>query len=273
MTQHVELNHGQVLTDGLLDPIQELLGAASPNFRVTVKNATTLAVVAATDNGQMSIAINGRYRWRTTETTAALPGGLPDGTHPVFVTASANDFTGPIENPDKTVHTFGLEIKKTGETPSSAHYREVGKVTVASGAITGFEQLVSSVSGAQIASGALSGSGDLTWAREQSGAWVPTIKASAVTRAKLAPAVVQTVRQTALEVGASSELTQIFTFPVAFPDANFTVSGMLVANGGVTYSNLFWWVHIREKSKVSIRFKNETASARKFDFDLTAVGD
>lgn len=179
MTQHIELNHENILHDGFLDPIQELLSAATPNFRIKIKNSTTLEIDAGTGNDQISIAIDGKYRYRSTDTTAALPGGLANGEHPVFVTASANDFTGPVKEPDKTVHTFGLEIKKTGETPSTALYRRVGTVTVKSEAIVGFEQTVSSVSGAQVESGALSSAGDIEWERVGI-AWVPNLKKDAV---------------------------------------------------------------------------------------------
>jgi hypothetical protein len=187
MTQNDPLNHGQIAHEGFFDAIQEMLGAHVGGFRLERVNTTTIKVAAGTENGQVSIAVQGRYRWRTSETTAVLPGGLPNGEHPVFVTASDNDYTGPIGDPDApTVYTFGLEIKESGKTPATALYREVGKVTVASGAITAVRQTVGSVSGAQIENGALSNEGDITWAREANGAWVPQLKAGTIATADMA---------------------------------------------------------------------------------------
>lgn len=188
MTQHIELDYSDPVHEGFFDAIQELLGAYAPtNFKIERVNATTIKVVASTDNGQVGMAINGKYRWRTTETTAALPGGLPDGEHPIFVTASANSFGGPLGDPDEaTDYKFGLQIKKSGETPATAHYREVGKVTVASGAITGLRQLVASVSGAQIESGALSSEGsEVTWSREAGGGLLAQLKPTSIADTKL----------------------------------------------------------------------------------------
>jgi hypothetical protein len=204
------MDHGSVLHEGFTDPIQELLGAYQPtNFKLERVNASTIKVAAGTENSQVSIAINGRYRWRTTETTAALPGGLKDGEHPVFVTASDNDFSGPIKDIDApTVYTFGLEIKEAGKTPTTALYREVGKVTVAANAITAIRQTVGSIDGAQIENGALSGEGDITWTRDVSGAWVPQIKGGAIGTAEIADGAVSSrkVKLTEGEVSATEDL-------------------------------------------------------------------
>lgn len=175
MTQQISLKHGDILHAGFTGPIQELLSAATANFRIIVLNNTTLQITAGTDDLQRGIAIKGRYRFRSTETTAVIPGGLANGEHPVFVTASDNNFTGPIEEPDITVHTFGLEIKKAGETPSTAIYREVGKITVAGGVIASFRQTVGSVAGPQIEDGAMANTSVITWTRSASGGLVATI--------------------------------------------------------------------------------------------------
>ena len=141
MTQHIELDYQDEVHEGFFDAIQELLGAAVPSLNITVLNATTLQIDAGAGNEQQSVTIGGAYRWRTGDTTAGLPGGLSDGTHPVFVTASANNFTGSVGDPDApTDYTFGLTILATGTTPGTALYRQVGEVQVASGAITSFRQ-------------------------------------------------------------------------------------------------------------------------------------
>ena len=186
MTKHLDLAHGQILHAGFTTPIQELLSAAAVNFRLERVNGSTVKVSAGTGNDQVGVAVQGKYRWRDSEITAVLPGGLPDGEHPVFATATANDFSGPIAEPDITTHTFGLEVKKSGETPSAALYREVGKVTVASNVITAVSQSVGRVTGPMIAAGALSGEGDVEWSRNADGAWVPQLKANAVTSREVA---------------------------------------------------------------------------------------
>jgi hypothetical protein len=142
MTQHMALDYQDPVHEGFFDPLQELLGAAVPSLRITVSNPTTLQVTATTDNGQIAVAINGRYRYRTTNTTAALPGSTPDGTHPVYVTATDNDFTQPEPDPDAlTDYTFGLAIRRTADgPPASALYRQVGEVDVVAQAITAFRQ-------------------------------------------------------------------------------------------------------------------------------------
>lgn len=208
--QHIELDYSDPVHEGFFDAIQELLGAeANPNFHLQRVNSTTVKLVAGTDNDQVALAINGKYRWRTNETTAALPGGLPNGEHPIFVTASDNDFGGPLGDPDeKTDYTFGLQIKKAGETPATALYRIVGYVTVASGAITGLRQVVNKVTGAQIEEGALSNNGDLSWTRESSGAWVPQIKTEAIGTGDLGALVVTALKlaNEAVETGKIANL-------------------------------------------------------------------
>lgn len=175
MTQNIALAHGDILHEGFTKPIQELLSGAAPNFRVLVKTNTTLKIVAGTGDDQQSIAIDGRYRYRTTETTATLPGSLPNGEHPVYVTATDNDYAGPTEAPDKTTRTFGLEVKKSPETPSAAIWRLVGYVTVASEKITAFRQVVGSVNGPMIENGAFVNSATVTWNRDANGAWVAEV--------------------------------------------------------------------------------------------------
>ena len=141
MTQHIELDYTDPVHEGFFDPIQELLGASAPSLNITVQNATTLQIVASTGNSQASVAIDGRYRYRTSNTTASLPGGLADGTHDVYVTATDNDFSGGVGDPDAgTNYSFSMEIKTSGATPSTPLYRLVGYVDVVSGAITAFRQ-------------------------------------------------------------------------------------------------------------------------------------
>jgi hypothetical protein len=145
MTQNLPLDYEDPVHEGFFDPIQELLGASAPSLNITVQNSTTLQIVVTGENDQQAVAVQGRYRYRSAAgtTTAALPGGLADGIHDVYVTASDNDFTGGLGDIDAaTVYTFGLEIKQTATTPSTTLYRKVGEVQVASSAIVGFWQTV-----------------------------------------------------------------------------------------------------------------------------------
>lgn len=191
MTQNIQLDHEDILHQGFTDPIQEMLSGATINLRLEKKSTTSVKIVAGTGSDQAAISVSGRYRFRTTEASASLPGGLPDGIHPVFVTASDNDYTGPPSNIDeKTVYTFGLEIKEIGKTPATALYRQIGAVAVVGGVIAALEQLAGRINGPMLESGALSNNGDITWGREASGAWVPQIKENAIGAAEIAPSAV-----------------------------------------------------------------------------------
>lgn len=299
MTQHIELKHGQILHAGFTAPIQELLSAAVVNFRLVRVNSSTVAVPASAGAGQVGIAVGGKYRWRSSEITAALPGGLPNGEHPIFVTASDNDFGGPTEDPDKTVHTFGLEVKKAGETPSTALYREVGKVTIAAAAIAGIRQTVASASGAQIENGALSSSGDLAWTRDESGAWVPQLKENSVgsaeiaadavgsseiaagavgeselatdsvAPAKIAPQTLQstTITTGVLGSGGSSQLK--WTFPVAFTETPDVVATLQRFDGGT--DAVHGWLHEVATTYATYMVVNNSASATTFNVHLLAT--
>lgn len=145
MTTHIDLEFEDVVHQGFADAIQEQLSGSVPNLRIVVLNSTTLQVQAGAGSDQASVAIMGRYRYRTTTTNAALPGGLSDGTHDVFVTASENDFSGPADHPDApTNYSFGLQVLSHGGTPSTDIYRQVGDVDVVSGAIKAYRQTAGS---------------------------------------------------------------------------------------------------------------------------------
>lgn len=144
MTQHFPLNYGDVVHQGFFDPIQELLGASVPSLRIKVSSSSTLTAVAGSGNNQAAVAIDGRYRFITSDITASLPGGLTSGTGHVFVTASANNFSGgPTGPPDiGTNYAFGLEIRTTAQgNPTTALFRKVGEVDVSSSSIVAFRPM------------------------------------------------------------------------------------------------------------------------------------
>lgn len=138
MTQHFPLNDGDPVHEGFFDPIQELLGASAPSLRLKVASTTTVTASGGSGNDQASVAVDGVYRYNTSDVTASLPAS-GDYTGSVYVTASANDFSGTPDPDSPTVYTFGLEIKQSG-TPSTAKYRKVGEVDVVSGAIVALRQ-------------------------------------------------------------------------------------------------------------------------------------
>ena len=141
MTQNIPLNSGDVAIEPFFDATQELLGAASPSFRVFIQSATVLRVTADSGNDQQSIAINGRYRFRTTPVDATHPGGGA-GTHAVYVTASNNSFTLGGSTTDNTVYAFGLEIKTSGTPTAVDQYRKVADVDWDGAQITALRQFV-----------------------------------------------------------------------------------------------------------------------------------
>ena len=143
MTQNISLNNGDIAIEPFFDATQEVLGSAAPNFRIAIFNSTTLKLTAGADNDQQSIAINGKYRYRTSDTTAAHPGGSA-GTHTVYVTAAANNFSGAPPTVDSTDYNFGLVIKTSGTPTGVALYRSVGAVDWDGTKITAFRQSVGS---------------------------------------------------------------------------------------------------------------------------------
>ncbi len=136
MTKHRDLDYGDRLPESFLDAVAEELGSyASPNFRITLANSTTVQVVASTGNDQVTLAIEGRWRYNTSTVQAAHPGGTA-GAYDVFVTASDNAFVPGTPETDNTVYTFGLSVKAQGQVPSTALYRKVGTVAWSGSAIT-----------------------------------------------------------------------------------------------------------------------------------------
>ena len=151
MTKHRQILENSPLPQDFLDALQEFIGAyASSTFSLTILNATTLRVPAASGNGQVSIAINGRWRYVTLNVDAAAPGGLAVGENPVFVAASDNSFatnaTPPPREIDNTDYAFRLIVKPAGQTPSGtgveALYRQVGIVTWDGAKFTSVRQTV-----------------------------------------------------------------------------------------------------------------------------------
>jgi hypothetical protein len=127
LTQNRILNYGDALPEQWVDQIQEFIGTyVSPNFRVSLVNATTVQVAASAGNGQVCAAVGAKWRYIVGNITAADPGGAA-ATHTLWLTATDNSFApGPPES-DSTVYAFGLEIRSSG-TPAAPLSRQIGSV-------------------------------------------------------------------------------------------------------------------------------------------------
>lgn len=153
MTQNVpNLATGQHAIEPFFKATQEMLSGASANFRLIATTsgfaevppgagAVNLRVLAGANHDQVSIAIAGQYRYATANVDRAVSGGA--GEYDVFVTASANDFTGSAPNIDVTNYAFAIAVVASGGTPGGvALYRKVGDLTWNGAAITRLRQTV-----------------------------------------------------------------------------------------------------------------------------------
>jgi hypothetical protein len=161
VTKVDHIAQGSPIPEWFLDALQEFTSTmVSGNFVISQLNTTTLQVVAGTNSDQVSIGIvkSGQAGWRyiTATVTAAVPGGLPAGTHDIYVTAHGNgpyvSQTGPPSVLDQTNYAFGLKLVQSGTTPSGVAgsaeelYRLVGHFTWDGTQITGVSQTVGAVS-------------------------------------------------------------------------------------------------------------------------------
>lgn len=127
MTKHRDLAYGQALPEAVLDALMELLGTyVAGNFTVTQVNSTTLRVPASAGNGQVAMAVNGRWRYNVANADAVAPAGSA-AIYSLWVTASDNNFAPGPPEVDNTVYAFGLEIRASG-TPAAAISRQIGTV-------------------------------------------------------------------------------------------------------------------------------------------------
>lgn len=199
MTKHYDAARGQRLPEHALDALFELVGTyVSPNFAVSIFNATTIQIVAGTVNDQVALAIMGRIRFRTTTVQAAMPGSPGAGSYDVYVTGSDNSYAQtPQPDTDNTVYDFGLEIRTSG-TPATAIYRKVAQVVWSGSAITAVNMLVGS-------SGALSANSVGTVQLQDLSVSTAKLGNLAVTAAKIANDTI-TATQIAADAIGSSEL-------------------------------------------------------------------
>lgn len=147
MTQHRDLARGGVIPESWLDALQQFISTHAGGFALEQATATSVRVPAGTDNAQVTLGINGRWRWNTATVTAAHPGGAA-GTYDAYATASDNSFSdSPNPDTDLTNYSFGLEIRAAGSVPTTALYRRVGTVEWDGAAIRSIRQLVPGAAG------------------------------------------------------------------------------------------------------------------------------
>jgi len=101
--------------EAFFDAVQEMLSGLAVNFEVVLLNSTTVAVPAGVAASQVSVAIEGQYRWITVQITRAHPGGAA-GVYDLYVTAAAND---PVSGaPAGNDFSFALAIVPTNTLPA-----------------------------------------------------------------------------------------------------------------------------------------------------------
>lgn len=136
-----------VLPSWWANAIQRFISTLAVRFRVTRASDTSVAVVASANDGAVTIAIEGKWRWIEATVSRAHPGGAA-GAYPLFVTAADNDIVNlPDPGTDNTPYAFALAITAPGNTPPIVAgvvdiFREVGTVLWDGAQIVGIRQSV-----------------------------------------------------------------------------------------------------------------------------------
>lgn len=141
MGKYRDYGHGDVFYASTVDALMETLSSSVSGLRLRVASNTSISAAASSGSGQVGIALNGLWRWRTTDATANHPGGSA-GTHDIYVTCTANDFTGTGPDPDNTDYSWSLVIRTSGTPTGVAEYRKVGELDWDGSKITAIRQSV-----------------------------------------------------------------------------------------------------------------------------------
>lgn len=147
MPQHIYFDHFDVLPDHFLDALQEFNSALGA-FRVRVKPgaANVLQVPAGPGNDQVAIAVEGKYRWVTSNVERSDIGGAAR-TLDLYVTAAENVIVNAMPQVDSTDHSFALAlVEHNAVAPATALKRKVAEVTWDGAKFTRVDQLVGGVS-------------------------------------------------------------------------------------------------------------------------------
>lgn len=140
MTQHVPLADEDQVPEEFFDAVQEMLSGAAINFLLRQVTANQIRVSAGSGDDQVSLAIDGAYRWNTADITLTHPGGGA-GTYTVWATALANQVP-PLFGPAGGDHSFGLAITNGSNPAGAAIFRKVGLLAWSGSAIRQLNTIV-----------------------------------------------------------------------------------------------------------------------------------
>lgn len=133
MSKHRQILYGQPIPESFLDALQEFIGTmGSPNLDLTMVpgSANQVQIVAGPASAQVSLGIDGLWRYISATTQTTVTGAA--GTYDIFVTTGNNAFatngSPPPPELDTTDYTFALVTPLIqGNVPGAAHYRKVGE--------------------------------------------------------------------------------------------------------------------------------------------------
>lgn len=141
------LPYGGPLPATWLSAIQQFIGQMTANFQLSLASHNSIQVVADAASNQVSIGINGLFRYNSATITAAVTGSA--GVYSIFATCGPNSFTpgvGGAGETDATNYAFALSVLPTGTSPTVngttlTAYRQVGELDFDGTNITHVRQL------------------------------------------------------------------------------------------------------------------------------------
>jgi hypothetical protein len=196
MARYYPFNREDIFPSFFANRIQDFLATARTDLRFTDVTATKVAVIPDPDLGVAGISIDGRWRFNDATVERSHPGGAK-GTYTVWAVALDNDVdNSPDPFTDHTDYAFDLRITN-GEDPSGAGveiFQKIGEIDWSGAAIEAIRQTFGSVTGPQLADGALASEApsDITWTRAAGGGLLANFKANSVGANELADESVDT---------------------------------------------------------------------------------
>lgn len=121
--------------------IQEYVSTIAANLELRKNSATAIEVPAGAASGQVSVGVDGRWRYRSATVTRSHPGGAA-GTYDVYVVAADQNIVNtPLPFTDATNYAWDLRIVASGATPPISAgvvdvFRKIGEVEWDGAAIT-----------------------------------------------------------------------------------------------------------------------------------------
>lgn len=122
----------EVLPSYFMNRQQQAIGNLAENVRITRPSNNSITVPASAGDGQVTIAIDGLWRYRETNVSRTHPGGAA-GEYPIFaVCTGQNIVSTPEAFTDTTNYAFDLRIVAPGTEPtivpgSVEFYRRIGR--------------------------------------------------------------------------------------------------------------------------------------------------